>query len=89
VWWLTAISAGPASYALEQDFMNSAVGRAILFIFTWSLLHHALGGMRHLIWDLGFAHDYPWREYLARATIIGSLSATILLWVAGSLIKEM
>ena len=89
VWWLMAISAGPGSYALEQGFMSSSVGRAILFFFTWSLLHHALGGVRHLVWDLGFAHDYPWREYLARATIIGSLSATVLLWVAGFLIKEM
>ncbi|MEK4031882.1 succinate dehydrogenase, cytochrome b556 subunit [Methylocystis sp. IM3] len=82
VWWLMAISVGPAHYARAQDFMNSIVGQAFLFFFTWSLLHHALGGVRHLIWDLGFAHDYPWREYLAQATIVGSLLGTVFLWVA-------
>lgn len=89
VWWLMAISGGSSSYALQQRFMNSFPGRAILLFFTWSILHHALGGVRHLIWDLGLAHDDPWREYLARATIFGSVAGTILLWVAASLIKEI
>ena len=89
VWWLMAISGGSSSYALQQRFMNSVPGRAILLFFTWSILHHALGGVRHLIWDLGLAHDYPWREYLARATIFGSVAGTVLLWVAAFLIKEI
>ncbi|MGC1863732.1 MAG: succinate dehydrogenase, cytochrome b556 subunit [Methylocystis sp.] len=35
VWWLMAISGGSSSYALQQRFMNSFPGRAILLFFTW------------------------------------------------------
>jgi succinate dehydrogenase / fumarate reductase cytochrome b subunit len=86
VWWLIAVASGSAGYAVEQQFMRSLPGLVILFGFTWAALHHTLGGVRHLIWDTGFAHDYPWREYLAQATIVGSLSLTIILWIVGYLI---
>lgn len=51
-----------------------------------ALLHHALGGVRHLIWDTGLAHGYPQREYLARATLIGSLFLTAFLWMVAYLV---
>jgi succinate dehydrogenase / fumarate reductase cytochrome b subunit len=79
-WWLIAIAMGPGAYAFQQRFLGSALGLLILFGFTWAILHHALGGVRHLVWDTGRAHGYPWREYLARATIVGSLALTIVLW---------
>ena len=66
--------------------MRSLPGLVILFGFTWAILHHALGGVRHIIWDTGWVHDYPWREYLARATIFGSLSVAVFLWVVVYLI---
>jgi succinate dehydrogenase / fumarate reductase cytochrome b subunit len=80
IWWLVAAAMGPSAYALQQRFMGSIPGLLVLFGFTWALLHHSLGGVRHLIWDTGRAHDHPWREYLARATILGSLALTVLLW---------
>ena len=30
---------------------RSLLGRLILFGYTWALIHHMLGGIRHLIWD--------------------------------------
>jgi len=85
VWWLVALAAGPAAYSVEQKFMGSLPGLIILFGFTWAALHHTLGGVRHLIWDTGIGHNHPWREYLARATLFGSLSLTFILWIAGYL----
>lgn len=79
-WWLIAIAIGPGAYIFQQRFLGSALGLLILFGFTWAILHHALGGVRHLVWDTGRAHGHPWREYLARATIVGSLALTIVLW---------
>lgn len=83
IWWLVAVAAGPGPYQAQQWFMGSIPGQLILFGFTWALLHHALGGIRHLIWDTGRAHDYPWREYLAQATIVGSVALTMLVWIFG------
>lgn len=80
-WWFVAVSMGPEAYATVQSFFGSLIGRALLFAFTWALIHHALGGIRHLIWDTGAGFDMHSIEVLARATIIGSVVLTILVWV--------
>ncbi len=84
VWWLMSVASGPAAYAFEQRVMASFPGKAVLFFFTWAALHHAFGGLRHLVLDSGWAHDYPWREYLARASIIASLTGAALIWIIWS-----
>ncbi len=81
VWWLAAVAAGRVAYETFLDVFGSVPGLVVLFGLTWAVLHHALGGIRHLIWDAGRAHSYPWREYLARANLIGSLTLSTILWV--------
>jgi succinate dehydrogenase / fumarate reductase cytochrome b subunit len=44
-----------------------------------------LGGIRYLIWDTGHGFGPNEREWLARATLIGSISLTIVIWVIGYL----
>jgi succinate dehydrogenase cytochrome b subunit len=83
VWWLVAIAAGPEAYAKVATFFASIPGRLLLFLFSWSLIHHMLGGIRHLIWDTGTGLDKTSIEVLAWLTIISSTVLTILLWVAG------
>lgn len=80
--WLAALATGPQTYEVMQKVLGSWVGLVILFAFTWAILHHAFGGIRHLIWDLSIAHTYPWREYLTRATLIASLVCASLFWIA-------
>ena len=83
-WWLIA-AASPNAYATFEGFINSWIGRLILFGYTWALLHHALGGLRHLIWDTGRGFEPTEREMLALATLVGSIGLTILLWGIGYL----
>ena len=85
VWWLMAAAAGPNAYANVQAFAGWIPGRLILFGYTWALIHHALGGIRHLIWDMGYGFGASEREWLARATIIGSITLTLMLWIIGYL----
>lgn len=80
-WWLLATASGPAAYAAIQSFTSSLIGRVIVFGYTWALLHHMLGGIRHLIWDLGYGFGPSEREWLTRAALIGSITLTILLWI--------
>jgi succinate dehydrogenase / fumarate reductase cytochrome b subunit len=82
-WWLVAISIGPEAYATVDTFFGSLLGRLLLFLFTWSLVHHMMGGIRHLIWDTGAALDKTSVEVAAWLTIITSTVLTILIWVAG------
>jgi succinate dehydrogenase / fumarate reductase cytochrome b subunit len=85
-WWLLAAAAGPNAYAMFESFIGSIVGKLILFGFTWALIHHALGGVRHFIWDMGRGFEPNEREMLALATLIGSIGLTIVLWVIGFMI---
>jgi succinate dehydrogenase / fumarate reductase cytochrome b subunit len=84
-WWLIAAASGPNAYARIGSFMSSFFGRLILFGYTWALMHHMLGGIRHLIWDTGHGFGPQEREWLAMANIIGSVSLTIVIWVVGYL----
>lgn len=84
-WWLIAAATGPNAYAGVQWFMGSLVGLLVLFGYTWALIHHMLGGIRHLIWDAGHGFGPLEREWLARATVVGSVGITLVLWVVGYL----
>lgn len=86
-WWLIAAAAGPGYFDFVNGIYGSFFGRLILFGFTWALVHHMLGGLRHFIWDMGAGFGKDAREWLARATIIGSVSLTILLWIIGYMIR--
>ena len=80
-WWLLAAAAGQNAYATFEAFSTSWIGRLILFGFSWAALHHLLGGLRYLLWDLSIWIDNEEREWLIRANIIGSILCTVLLWV--------
>jgi succinate dehydrogenase / fumarate reductase, cytochrome b subunit len=80
-WWFLAAASGPAGYAKFEWFAGSIIGRLILFGYTWSLIHHALGGVRHLIWDTGHGFGPNEREWLAAANLIGSIAITVILWI--------
>ncbi len=82
-WWLVAASAGPAAYAIVNHFFASMAGRLLLFLFSWALIHHMLGGIRYLIWDTGHGLDKSSIEIFAWLTIIGSIVFTVIVWIAG------
>ena len=86
-WWLLAISLGPEPYATVSSFFGSIAGGTLLFLFSWALIHHMLGGIRHLIWDTGHGLDKVSIEIFAWATIIGSTTLTVLLWLVGYWLK--
>ena len=86
VWWLIAAGGGPNAYSKVGAFTSSLFGRLILFGYTWALIHHMLGGIRHLIWDTGRGFGPYERDALALMTALGSIGLTVLLWAVGYLI---
>jgi succinate dehydrogenase / fumarate reductase, cytochrome b subunit len=82
-WWLIAAASGPNAYGRVQWFMGTTIGLLILFGYTWALLHHMLGGIRHLIWDMGYGFGPSEREWLTAANLVGSIGLTVLLWFFG------
>ena len=84
-WWLVSAASGPNAYANVEWFMGTLIGRVVLFGYTWSLLHHMLGGIRHLIWDTLHGMEPSERELLTLATLVGSVLLTLVVWVVGYL----
>ena len=81
VWWLLATASGPQAYATFQGFIGSWFGRLVLVGYTFARLHHLMGGLRHLVWALGYGYDPNEREWLTRAALIASVSLTVLVWI--------
>jgi succinate dehydrogenase / fumarate reductase, cytochrome b subunit len=79
--WLVAMASGPRSFDKVQWFFGSWLGLLILFGYTWSLIHHMLGGVRHLVWDFGHGMGPGERFAMARFTLYASVPLTILIWI--------
>jgi succinate dehydrogenase / fumarate reductase cytochrome b subunit len=82
-WWLVAIASGPDYFAYVNGIMGSPLGLIVLVGYSWALLHHMIGGLRHLIWDTGRGFDLASVDRLSWGTIILSLALTVMLWIWG------
>ena len=79
-WWLIAAATGRSNFDFAASVLHSPIGMLVLFGYTWALIHHALGGVRHLIWDTGRGFDLATVNVLSWATVVGSVLATCALW---------
>ncbi len=86
-WFLVAASTDAATFGVFSAFIESFIGRLVLFGFTWALFNHLLGGVRHIIWDAGYGLDAPLRDQLAWATLIGGFLLTIVVWAIGYAVR--
>ncbi|MEO0910168.1 MAG: succinate dehydrogenase, cytochrome b556 subunit [Pseudomonadota bacterium] len=80
-WWLFAAASGEAYFEWVNGFFGSFIGRLILFGYTWALIHHMVGGLRHLMWDMGKGFDKHFTTKLAWASWVASIGATFLIWI--------
>ncbi|MCI5075013.1 succinate dehydrogenase, cytochrome b556 subunit [Oricola sp.] len=84
-WWLIAAASGPDYFDFVNAVLGSWFGILVLFGFTWALIHHMLGGLRHFAWDLGYLFEKRTSTKLAYATIIASVALTLLIWIVAAL----
>lgn len=87
VWWLLAAATGPNAYATFQWAAGSFLGRLVLFGYTWALIHHMLGGIKHFVWDTGAAFSPEGRERITQFTLIGSIVLTLLVWIVAYAVR--
>lgn len=82
-WWLIAAASGPDYFAWVNGFFGSWFGLLVLFGYTWALIHHMLGGLRHFAWDLGYLFGKQTSTRLAIGQIIVSVALTLVIWIVG------
>lgn len=86
-WWLIAAASGAAYFDFANAIFGSWFGQLVLLAFTWALMHHMLGGLRHLVWDTGRLMDKQTSTKLAWATLAGSITLTVLIWIVGYMVR--
>jgi succinate dehydrogenase / fumarate reductase cytochrome b subunit len=83
VGWLSAAAAGGDYFAFIHGIYVSWFGMIVLFVLSWALVHHFIGGIRHLIWDTGAGLEKHTASRIAWATLAASATLTLLVWIAG------
>ena len=78
--WLGAAAWGQEPLNMVNAIYGSWFGQVVLFGYSWSLIHHMLGGLRHFVWDFILGMEAGQREALTWANLIGSIVLTLLVW---------
>lgn len=79
-WWLVAAASGPEYFSYVSGLLASWPGKLVLLGYTWALIHHALGGVRHFIWDTGRGYELATIDLLSWGTIVLSVLLTLAVW---------
>ena len=80
VWLLVAAASGPEYFAYVKSWLGSWLGLLVLIGYTWALLNHAVGGIRHFIWDTGYGYDIDTIDLLSWISLAVSGTLTVLIW---------
>jgi succinate dehydrogenase / fumarate reductase cytochrome b subunit len=86
-WWLIAAATSQSHFDLVNGIFGSWIGRLVLLGYTWALMLHLLGGIRHFIWDAGAGLEKHTASKIAWASLIGSVVLTLAIWVAGYYVR--
>jgi succinate dehydrogenase / fumarate reductase cytochrome b subunit len=80
-WWLLAAATSPDYFAYVNGLFATWPGIVVLVGYSWALIHHLLGGVRHFIWDTGSGLDIASVDLLSWGTIVLSVLLTAALWL--------
>ncbi|HEY5793551.1 MAG TPA: succinate dehydrogenase, cytochrome b556 subunit [Bosea sp. (in: a-proteobacteria)] len=85
--WLVAAASGPAAFDTAQAIAGSFLGRLVLFFYSFALLHHMVGGLRHFVWDLGHGYEPQTRMNMAKYSVFVSGGLTLLVWIVAYAVR--
>jgi succinate dehydrogenase / fumarate reductase cytochrome b subunit len=83
VCWLVAAAAGPARFALIQEFLISPLGLLLLLGWTAALFYHLFAGIRHLAWDMGYGFAHKSLNWVSWLVLGLTAASTVAVWVVG------
>ena len=78
--WLGAAAWGQEPLNAVNAVYGSWFGQLVLFLYTWSLFHHALGGIRYFVWDFTKSMDPAGRELIVRIQWAAAIGLTLIAW---------
>ena len=85
--WLLAAATSERQFGFVSWAAQIWIGRLVLIAYTWTLLHHMMGGIRHLVWDTGTGLEKNNSRKIAWATLGASVALTVLVWLGVFLVR--
>lgn len=80
LWWLWAAADGRSSYEYFMSWATHWVGLIILIGLSWAFFQKTLGGIRHLVMDVGAGFELNTNKRWAVITAVAPLVLTAALW---------
>jgi succinate dehydrogenase / fumarate reductase cytochrome b subunit len=80
--WLVAVAIGGETYKMVAMAVAHPLGQFVLFGYSAALIYHALNGIRHLTWDLGFGLTIPEVYRSGHIVLLLTFLLTACLWLA-------
>jgi succinate dehydrogenase / fumarate reductase cytochrome b subunit len=84
VWVMSAV-AGPVAYGRFAACARSPIGLFLLLGWSWSLLYHLCNGVRHLVWDAGYAFEKKNVDAGGWIVVAASVVLTAAVWLVAYL----
>ncbi|MEM9303842.1 MAG: succinate dehydrogenase, cytochrome b556 subunit [Pseudomonadota bacterium] len=76
VYWLYSLAAGPEAFATAQGLVVSLPGKLVLLALAFSVFYHLGNGVRHLLWDAGWALELQGAYQTGWAVVVFAVLAT-------------
>ena len=80
--WLVSLALGKEAYDVVVMVIGHPLGQFVLFGYSVALIYHALNGVRHLGWDLGFGLTIPQVYRNGQIVLFLTVVLTMGLWSA-------
>ena len=80
--WLVSLALGKEAYDVVVMVIGHPLGQFVLFGYSVALVYHALNGVRHLGWDLGFGLTIPQVYRNGQIVLFLTVVLTMGLWSA-------
>ena len=80
--WLVALAHSAESYEMVSGLLAHLLGQFVLFGYSAALIYHALNGIRHLAWDLGYGLTIPEVYRNGHIVLFLTMVLTVGLWAA-------
>tara|TARA_A100001011_G_scaffold375616_1_gene437348 strand:+ start:1239 stop:1625 length:387 start_codon:yes stop_codon:yes gene_type:complete len=83
--WSISLLLGEEAYQLIKFFLQSFLGKFLIFSLCWTFSFQMLNELRHFIWDLGYGFDLKTSKITGIITILGSFVFAVLIYLTGKI----
>lgn len=84
-WWLISAAVSPEYFNYVASWFQTWLGKVMMLGYTWALLHHMMGGLRHFVWDFGHGYELATVDKMSWGSLAASLIGTAAIWFCVSM----